>query len=183
MHRRVSRSAEIPNLGMMLPTEWDVRINLRSMVGFVSMMKPVGQPKGTSGFRNGPAGEAFMRNLQPDMSPNENISSQLPNRRPPIANLGIDMPKAHLRLILCSDDIGPEARRGRRDRSFRPSVIDGGTRAIAGPAGDPWEALLELFDLTLLVSLTNYLAFVTASVAALEHHGWADFQAGRSNPR
>jgi len=93
------------------------------------------------------------------------------------------MPKAHLRLILCSDDIGPEARRRRRDRSFRPSVIDGGKRAFAVPAGDPWQALLELFDLGLLVSLTNYLAFVTASVAALERHGWADFQTGQSDPR
>jgi hypothetical protein len=33
----------IPNLGMMLPTERNVWINLRSMVRWVSMMKPVGQ--------------------------------------------------------------------------------------------------------------------------------------------
>jgi hypothetical protein len=84
------------------------------------------------------------------------------------------MPKAHLRLILCSDDIGPEARRRRHDRGFRPSVIDGGKRATAVPAGDPWQALLELFDLGLLVSRTNYLAFVAASLTALELHGWAD---------
>ena len=84
------------------------------------------------------------------------------------------MPKAHLRLILCSDDIRPEARRRRHDRSFRPSVIDGGKRAIAVPAGDPWQPLLELFDLGLLVSQTNYLAFVAASLTALELHGWAD---------
>jgi hypothetical protein len=93
------------------------------------------------------------------------------------------MPKAHLRLILCSDDIGPEARRRRRDRSFRPAVIDGGRRAIAVPAGDPWQALLDLFDLGLLVSRTNYLAFVAASLAALEHHGWVDFHTGKSDPR
>lgn len=45
------------------------------------------------------------------------------------------MPKARLHLIVCSDDIGPEARRRRSDRSYRPSVIDGGKRAIAVPAG------------------------------------------------
>ena len=81
------------------------------------------------------------------------------------------MPKARLHLIVCSD--GPEARDRRRERSFRPSVIDGGKRAIAGPAGDPLQAWLELFDLGVLVSRTNYLAFVTASLTALEHHAWA----------
>ena len=92
-------------------------------------------------------------------------------RRSPIANLGMDMPKARLHLIVCSDDIGPEARRRRSDRSYRPSVIDGGKRAIAVPAGDPWQAWIELFDLGLLVSRTNYLTFVAASLAALELHG------------
>ena len=81
------------------------------------------------------------------------------------------MSKARLHLIVCSD--GPEARDRRRERSFRPSVIDGGKRAIAGPAGDPLQAWLELFDLGVLVSRTNYLAFVTASLTALEHHAWA----------
>jgi hypothetical protein len=84
------------------------------------------------------------------------------------------MTKAHLHLILCSNDVGPEARRRRSDRSFRPSVIDGGKRAIAVPAGDPWQAWLELFDLGLLVSRTNYVAFVAASLTALELHGWTD---------
>jgi hypothetical protein len=103
--------------------------------------------------------------------------------------LGIDMPKARLHLILCSDDIGPEARRRRSDRSFRPSVIDGGKRATgskratAVPAADPWQAMLELFDLGLLVSRTNYLVFMTAGLAALEHHGWADFQTEQSDQR
>jgi hypothetical protein len=113
---------------------------------------------------------------QPDVSPNANISSELS----PTADLGIDMTKAHLHLILCSNDVGPEARHRRSDRSFRPSVIDGGKHAIAVPAGDPWQAWLELFDLGLLVSRTNYLAFVAASLAALEHHGWADFQTAQS---
>jgi len=93
------------------------------------------------------------------------------------------MTKAHLHLILCSDNVGPEARRRRSNRSFRPSVIDGGKRAIAVPAGDPWQAMLELFDLGLLVSRTNYLAFVAASLAALEHHGWAGFQTEQSDQR
>jgi len=88
------------------------------------------------------------------------------------------MPKARLHLIVCSD--GPEARDRRRERSFRPSVIDGGKPAIAVPAGDPWQAWLELFDLGLLVSRTNYLAFAAASLAALEHHGWADFRTEQS---
>jgi len=83
------------------------------------------------------------------------------------------MPKAHLRLILCCDDIGPEAGRRSSDSSYRPSVIDGGKRAIAVPAADPWQAWLELFDLGLLVSRTNYLAFVAASLTALDHHAWA----------
>ena len=104
-------------------------------------------------------------------------------RRSPIANLGIDMSKAHLHLILCSDDIGPEAKRRRSDRSFRPSVIDGGKRAIAVPAGNPWQGLLELFDLGLLVSQANYLAFVAASLAALDQHRWADFQTEPSDRR
>jgi hypothetical protein len=86
----------------------------------------------------------------------------------------MDMPKARLHLIVCSDDIGPGARRRRSDRSYRPSVIDGGKRAIAVPAADPWQAWLELFDLGLLVSRTNYLTFVAASLAALELHGWTD---------
>jgi hypothetical protein len=84
------------------------------------------------------------------------------------------MPKARLHLIVCSDDIGPEARRRRSDRSYRPSVIDGGKRAIAVPAGDPWQAWPELFDLGLLVSRTNYLAFVAASLTALELCSWTD---------
>ena len=86
----------------------------------------------------------------------------------------MDMPKARLHLIVCSDDIGPGTRRRRSDRSYRPSVIDGGKRAIAVPAADPWQAWLELFDLGLLVSRTNYLAFVAASLTALELHGWTD---------
>jgi len=37
-----------------------------------------------------------------------------------------------------------------------------------------WEAAFELVDLGLLISQANYLAFLEASIAALEAHGWAD---------
>jgi hypothetical protein len=84
------------------------------------------------------------------------------------------MSKARLRLIHCSDNIEPGARRQRHDRSFRPSVVDGGWRAISVPAENAWEAAFELVNLGLLVSQANYLAFLEASLAALEAHGWAD---------
>ncbi|WP_426529949.1 hypothetical protein [Bradyrhizobium sp. McL0615] len=93
------------------------------------------------------------------------------------------MPKDRLHLILCCDDIGSEAKYRRSDGSFQPYVIDGGARAIAVPAADPWQALLELFDMGLLVSRTNYLAFVGAGLAALEHYGWADLQTGQADQR
>lgn len=84
------------------------------------------------------------------------------------------MSKARLRLIHCSDNVGPGAKRRRHDRSFRPSVVDGGWRAISVPGEDVWEAAFELVDLGLLISQANYLAFLEASIAALEAHGWAD---------
>ena len=84
------------------------------------------------------------------------------------------MTKARLHLICCSDDIEPEAMHRRRGRSFRLSVIDGGKRAIDAPREKLWETTLALFDLGILVSQANYLAFVAASLTALELHGWAD---------
>jgi hypothetical protein len=84
------------------------------------------------------------------------------------------MPKAHLHLIRCSDDIEPEAMHRRRGRSFQLSVIDGGKPAIDAPREKHSKAMLDLFDLGILVSQTNYLAFVAASLTALELHGWAD---------
>jgi hypothetical protein len=95
-------------------------------------------------------------------------------RRSPTADLGIDMTKAHLHLISCSDDIEPEAMRRRRGRSFQLSVIDGGKRAIDAPGEKFWETMLDLFDLGILVSQANYLAFVAASLTVIELHGWAD---------
>jgi hypothetical protein len=95
-------------------------------------------------------------------------------RRSPTADLGIDMTKAHLHLISCSDDIEPEAMRRRRGRSFQPSVIDGGKRAIDAPREKLWETMLDLFDLGILVSQANYLTFVAASLTVIELHGWAD---------
>ena len=86
------------------------------------------------------------------------------------------MSKARLRLIRCSDDVEPVARDRRRERSFQLSVIDGGRRAIAGerakPRATPGALLLEMFDLAILASQANYLAFVAASLTALELHGW-----------
>src|SRR5260370_26010015 len=93
------------------------------------------------------------------------------------------MQKAGWQLILCADDRGPEARRRRHDRCFRPSVIDGGKRATAVPAGDPWQAWLELFDLGLLVSRTNYLVFVAAGLAPLARPSSGGLHLGRRDHR
>ena len=95
-------------------------------------------------------------------------------QRSPTANLGIVMPKARLHLIRCSDDIEPEAMHRRRGRSLQLSVIDGGKPAIDAPREKLSQAMLDLFDLGILVSQTNYLAFVAAGLTALELHGWAD---------
>jgi len=171
---------------MILPTECNVWINLRLMVGFVSMMKLIGYPEGIRVFLKLPCGKGrYARPSTGRLADRKHLVAVVKpvTQRSSTANLGIDMPKARLHLILCSDDIGPEARRRRHDRSFRLSVIDGGRRATAVPAGDPWQAWLELFDLGLLVSQTNYLVFVAAGLAALEHHGWADLQTEQSDQR
>ena len=90
------------------------------------------------------------------------------------------MPKARLHLIVCSGDIGTEARDRQRERSFQLSVIDGGRRAIVAqrgnPGENPWGGLLDLFDLAVVVSQANYQAFVAASLTALELHGWTDLK-------
>lgn len=84
------------------------------------------------------------------------------------------MSKARLHLICGSGGIEPEAVHRRRGRSFQLSIIDGGKRATAAPGEKFWEATLDLFDLGILVSQVNYLAFVAASLTALELQGWAD---------
>ncbi|UPJ50177.1 hypothetical protein IVB30_01715 [Bradyrhizobium sp. 200] len=86
------------------------------------------------------------------------------------------MSKARLHLIRCSGDIEPEARARRRERRVHLSIIDGGRAAIAAERQNPnpWEALLDLRDLAVLVSQVNYLAFVGAGLTALELHGWTD---------
>jgi hypothetical protein len=127
-------------------------------------------------FWNCPAGKAFTRDLQPDVvAEHEDLVAVAKpvTRRSPTADLGIDMTKAHLHLIFCSEDIEPEAMRRRRGRSFQLSVIDGGKRAIDAPREKVWETMLDLFDLSILVSQANYLTFVAASLTALELHGWA----------
>ena len=75
------------------------------------------------------------------------------------------MSKARLHLILCSGDAGAEHRN--RERSFQPSVIDGGKRTIEMSLVDPWVDLLDLFDASILVSQASYLAFLEASLAVL----------------
>jgi hypothetical protein len=170
---------------MIVPAERNAWINLRSMVRLVSMMKLCWVTRWRQSFPELPAGKVFAQPSTGRLVGRKHLVAVVKpvTQRSSPANLGIDMPKHRLRLILCSDDIGSEAKRRRSDRSFQPSVIDGGKRAIAVPAGDPWQALLELFDLGLLVSRTNYLAFVVAGLAALEHHGWADLQTEQSDSR
>jgi hypothetical protein len=73
------------------------------------------------------------------------------------------MSKAHLRLILCSDDVEPQVRDRRRERAFKLAVIDGGRPAVAAER-EPWEALLGLFDLAGLAVQANCAAFIAASL-------------------
>ncbi|WGR94475.1 hypothetical protein MTX26_34385 [Bradyrhizobium sp. ISRA443] len=95
--------------------------------------------------------------------------------RSPITNLGIDMSKTRLHLILCSDDIGPEAKHLGSDHRFQPSVIDGDGPTSSESADGSWgSALLALFDLGLLLSQATYLAFLEANLATLEPQGRAD---------
>ncbi|MCA6120089.1 hypothetical protein J6524_35385 [Bradyrhizobium sp. WSM 1738] len=84
------------------------------------------------------------------------------------------MSKARLHLIHCSDKIEPQARVRRRQRRFQLSIIDGGKRAIAAERENPWEGLIGLFDLAILVAEANYAAFVAASLATIEVHRWSD---------
>jgi hypothetical protein len=91
-----------------------------------------------------------------------------------IANLGNDMSKPRLRLIHSSDGIRPGARQRQHGRSFRPLVIDGGARARSVPGEKSWEAARVLFDLGLLISHGNYLAFLAASKTVLEACCWTD---------
>jgi hypothetical protein len=84
------------------------------------------------------------------------------------------MSKPRLRLIHCSDDIEPQVRDRRRERSFQLSVIDGGRRAVAAERESPLEALFGLFDLAVLVAHANCAAFIAASLTTLDPHGWTD---------
>jgi|Tabmets5t2r1_1033131.scaffolds.fasta_scaffold262352_1 hypothetical protein len=84
------------------------------------------------------------------------------------------MSKACLQLILCSDDVESRPRVRRRERGVKLSVIDGGRRAVAVERTNPWEALLGVFDLTVLIAQANYAAFVAASLTAIELHIWTD---------
>ena len=83
-------------------------------------------------------------------------------------NLEIEMSKPRLLLIHCSNGIRQGAKHGQRGRSFRPLVIHGGARARSAPRESSWEAAFELVNLGLLVSHSNYLAFLQASITVLE---------------
>lgn len=78
------------------------------------------------------------------------------------------MPNARLHLILCSDDVEHEARCGRRDHSFQPSIIDGGKQTASVLADNSWIDLLDVFDLGAVLCQASYLAVLGASLAALE---------------
>jgi hypothetical protein len=90
------------------------------------------------------------------------------------ANLGIDMPKPSLRLIHCSNDIRPRAKHQRHGRSFRPMVIDGGAPARSAPRENTLETVLKLIDLGLSAFQLNYLAFLQASLTALDSQNWTE---------
>jgi hypothetical protein len=78
------------------------------------------------------------------------------------------MPNTRLHLIFCSDDVEHEVGHQRRDRSFQRSVIDGGKQTASVLADNPWIDLLDVFDLGVVVCQASYLAFLHASLAALE---------------
>jgi hypothetical protein len=78
------------------------------------------------------------------------------------------MPKPCLRLVHSSNGARLGMLYRPRDRSFRPLVIKGGARAKSGLAESSWEAALNLFNLGVLASCHNYVAFLQTSIAVLE---------------
>lgn len=116
------------------------------------------------------AGTLLRKTQRPDALPVATVAV-IKRQGLPTELQGIDMPKAHLRLIRCSDDVKPET--NRRDRRFQPTIIDGGRRTNVVQAENPWEGLSDLFNLGLLIAQANYLTFVAASLNVLEHHARA----------
>jgi hypothetical protein len=78
------------------------------------------------------------------------------------------MPKPLLQLVHSSNGIQPGADRRQRNRSFRPSVIQGSGRAKSTPGELSWDAPLKLMSLGFLASCRNYMAFLQVSMAVLE---------------
>ena len=78
------------------------------------------------------------------------------------------MPRPQLRLVHSSNDTPLEAIHRPSERSFRPSVIQGGARATSAPEESSWEAAVELINLAFMSSCRNYAALVQASMAVLE---------------
>ncbi|TWC01179.1 hypothetical protein FBZ93_104456 [Bradyrhizobium macuxiense] len=87
------------------------------------------------------------------------------------------MPNRRLHLILCSEDAGHEATRQRPERSFQPTVIDGGKQVASVPADQSWIDLLDVFDLGVVICQASYLALLGASLAALQAQAGAPDQA------
>ena len=78
------------------------------------------------------------------------------------------MPRPRLQLVHSSNDTQPEADRRQRNRSFRPSVIQGSGRAKSALGEISWDAPLKLMNLGFLASCHNYVAFVQVGLAVLE---------------
>src|SRR3981081_1541019 len=151
---------------MRLPTKCKVRINLRSMVRSEGA-PPVLRSSVDEGVLLGAVEISAFSNLLAN------------DRRLVDHNPGIDMSKPRLQLIHCSNDIPPRAKHRQHGRSFRPVVIHGGARARSAPRESSLETVLKLINLGFLVHQLNYLAFLQASLAALESHNWTDPEKSR----
>ena len=78
------------------------------------------------------------------------------------------MPTPRLQLVHSSNGTQPGADRRQRNRSFRPSVIQGSGRARYAPGEISWDAPLKLMGLGFLASCRNYMAFLQVSMAVYE---------------
>jgi hypothetical protein len=84
------------------------------------------------------------------------------------------MSRARLHLIHCRADTEPQARDRRRERSFRPTVIEGGRRPSVAERANSWEALFGVFDQAFLIAEATCAAFLAASLTTLELHSTTD---------
>ena len=77
------------------------------------------------------------------------------------------MSRPRLQLVHSSNGTQREADRRQRDRSFRPSIIQGSVQAKSAPGDISWDAPLKLMSLGFLASCRNYMAFLQVSMAVL----------------